>query len=393
MPNIGPVELIIILVIALLILGPGRLPDVGLRPRQEHPRVPQGGHATSRTRSSSTPPPATPAPAAAARRRRPRPLSAPRRRAPAPNTLPTLPASMPAARLSPRPRARRHARRARPSPRRAPPAPEPVVPAAPSCRVHAAGRRDPACPARAAAWPTPTSRTTARPRSCPSRQPAATRRHRSPASHAAGGRRRRDAALRPPRRAAAANRDRPPRRRRSGRSSGFVFGQQIIEVLKAPYGDAPLLLLAPGEGFFIILKIAIATGIVLGMPVILFELWRFVSPGAHGGGAPDRPPVGPARARLLRRRRRRRLLRPAVRHRLPVELRDRRPAARERLDRRRLLRVRGHDVRRVRARDGVPDRARPALEGRDRDERAPQVLAALRGHRLRGRRRRGDARR
>jgi sec-independent protein translocase protein TatA len=29
MPNIGPVELIIILVIALLVLGPGRLPDVG----------------------------------------------------------------------------------------------------------------------------------------------------------------------------------------------------------------------------------------------------------------------------------------------------------------------------------------------------------------------------
>jgi sec-independent protein translocase protein TatA len=29
MPTIGPVELIIILVIALLVLGPGRLPDVG----------------------------------------------------------------------------------------------------------------------------------------------------------------------------------------------------------------------------------------------------------------------------------------------------------------------------------------------------------------------------
>ena len=60
---------------------------------------------------------------------------------------------------------------------------------------------------------------------------------------------------------------------------GFVLGPRIIEVLKAPYGDAPLLLLSPGEGFFITLKIAIATGIVLGMPVILFELWRFVSPG------------------------------------------------------------------------------------------------------------------
>ncbi len=60
---------------------------------------------------------------------------------------------------------------------------------------------------------------------------------------------------------------------------GFVFSANIIEVLKAPYGDAPLLLLAPGEGFFITLKIAMATGLVLGMPVILFELWRFISPG------------------------------------------------------------------------------------------------------------------
>ena len=29
MPNIGPVELIVILVIALVVIGPGRLPDVG----------------------------------------------------------------------------------------------------------------------------------------------------------------------------------------------------------------------------------------------------------------------------------------------------------------------------------------------------------------------------
>ncbi len=64
-----------------------------------------------------------------------------------------------------------------------------------------------------------------------------------------------------------------------GSVAGFIFGQQIIAVLKAPYGDAPLLLLNPGEGFFITLKIAVATGIVLGMPVILFELWRFISPG------------------------------------------------------------------------------------------------------------------
>jgi sec-independent protein translocase protein TatA len=29
MPNIGPVELVIILVIALLVIGPGKLPEVG----------------------------------------------------------------------------------------------------------------------------------------------------------------------------------------------------------------------------------------------------------------------------------------------------------------------------------------------------------------------------
>jgi sec-independent protein translocase protein TatA len=29
MPNIGPAELIIVLVIALLVIGPGKLPDVG----------------------------------------------------------------------------------------------------------------------------------------------------------------------------------------------------------------------------------------------------------------------------------------------------------------------------------------------------------------------------
>ena len=42
MPTPGPLELIIILVIALLILGPGKLPGRRRGPRQEHPRVPQG---------------------------------------------------------------------------------------------------------------------------------------------------------------------------------------------------------------------------------------------------------------------------------------------------------------------------------------------------------------
>ncbi len=60
---------------------------------------------------------------------------------------------------------------------------------------------------------------------------------------------------------------------------GFIAAPQLIHVLKAPYGDQPLLLLNPGEGFFINLKIAVVVGVVIAMPVLLFELWRFVSPG------------------------------------------------------------------------------------------------------------------
>lgn len=65
----------------------------------------------------------------------------------------------------------------------------------------------------------------------------------------------------------------------AGTVVGFVLSQRIIEILKVPYGEARLLLLAPGEGFFITLKVALVVGLVLAMPVILFELWRFVSPG------------------------------------------------------------------------------------------------------------------
>jgi sec-independent protein translocase protein TatC len=60
---------------------------------------------------------------------------------------------------------------------------------------------------------------------------------------------------------------------------GFILAPNLIRIVKAPYGDQPLLLLNPGEGFMINLKIAIVVGIVVAMPVILFQLWRFVSPG------------------------------------------------------------------------------------------------------------------
>lgn len=71
MPNIGPVELIIILVIALIVIGPGRLPDVGAalgKSIREFRKASSDITDATRVDTSPLPPPApaTPAPTTAA---------------------------------------------------------------------------------------------------------------------------------------------------------------------------------------------------------------------------------------------------------------------------------------------------------------------------------------
>ena len=65
MPTPGPLELIIILVIALLVLGPGKLPDVGSalgKSIREFRKAASDVQEATRVDTSPTPPPATPAP-------------------------------------------------------------------------------------------------------------------------------------------------------------------------------------------------------------------------------------------------------------------------------------------------------------------------------------------
>jgi sec-independent protein translocase protein TatC len=60
---------------------------------------------------------------------------------------------------------------------------------------------------------------------------------------------------------------------------GWLATPSLIAFLRGPLGDRPLVFLSPGEAFFVYLKISVAVGIILAMPVILYQVWAFVSPG------------------------------------------------------------------------------------------------------------------
>jgi sec-independent protein translocase protein TatC len=61
---------------------------------------------------------------------------------------------------------------------------------------------------------------------------------------------------------------------------GFLLGDQIVALLRAPIpGDKPLYYTGLGDAFVIKLKIAIVVGVIIAMPVILYQIWAFVAPG------------------------------------------------------------------------------------------------------------------
>lgn len=70
-----------------------------------------------------------------------------------------------------------------------------------------------------------------------------------------------------------------------GTGIAFYFASQIFEILKEPvkrsYPQVELVTLSPTEPLFILLKISIVFGFILSLPVILFQLWRFVEPALY----------------------------------------------------------------------------------------------------------------
>ena len=60
---------------------------------------------------------------------------------------------------------------------------------------------------------------------------------------------------------------------------GFLLAEPIIKLLLTPLPDGEVVFLTVGGGFFVFLRVAIVVGILLALPVILYQLWAFVSPG------------------------------------------------------------------------------------------------------------------
>jgi sec-independent protein translocase protein TatC len=60
---------------------------------------------------------------------------------------------------------------------------------------------------------------------------------------------------------------------------GFYFAVPIRNFLILPLGGRTVQVLGVGDAFVIQMKISIVVGIILAMPVLLYQVWAFVAPG------------------------------------------------------------------------------------------------------------------
>ena len=60
---------------------------------------------------------------------------------------------------------------------------------------------------------------------------------------------------------------------------GFYFAKPVRDFLLEPLPGGQAQVLGPGDAFAIQLRIAVVIGIILAMPVLLYQLWAFIAPG------------------------------------------------------------------------------------------------------------------
>jgi sec-independent protein translocase protein TatC len=64
-----------------------------------------------------------------------------------------------------------------------------------------------------------------------------------------------------------------------GSAIGFWFAPAIIELLLRPVPGGRVVFLSLTGGFSVYLRIALIVGLLLALPVVLYQLWAFVAPG------------------------------------------------------------------------------------------------------------------
>lgn len=61
--------------------------------------------------------------------------------------------------------------------------------------------------------------------------------------------------------------------------ASFIFSERLITFITAPYPGEQLITLSPMEPFTIRLNISVIMGIIISLPVIIYQFWDFVAPG------------------------------------------------------------------------------------------------------------------
>jgi sec-independent protein translocase protein TatC len=64
---------------------------------------------------------------------------------------------------------------------------------------------------------------------------------------------------------------------------GYLVSPQVIDLLRGPINDRPLVFTSLAGAFFVRIKLSLMIGIVLASPVVFYQLWAFVSPGLTPG--------------------------------------------------------------------------------------------------------------
>jgi len=60
--------------------------------------------------------------------------------------------------------------------------------------------------------------------------------------------------------------------------AGYFYSEKILAILKRPFPH-PLVFLSPQEAFVVTFKIAVFGGIIIALPMIIYQAWQFISFG------------------------------------------------------------------------------------------------------------------